>query len=235
MKNARIIFLLLALPFSLARAETPETYSVLGLALVDEHQYPSSKMSNIRGLSLSLFGEERQSVQGVAVGLGPSWINRDMSGIQFMLLGSAAEKFNGIQFSGVYSANTTFDGVTFAGLFNLTGHGGISRGLQIAGLLNIDGFSFSGYPDSTLVGGQIALLWNSTPNLKGVQIALGFNLAGECAGLQIALFNYATTLRGVQIGAVNIADKGSGLQIGLLNSFGTDDGRLIFPLVNMRF
>ncbi|MCL1888764.1 MAG: hypothetical protein FWF96_07850, partial [Kiritimatiellaeota bacterium] len=116
------------------------------------------------------------------------------------------------------------------------GYDGTSRGLQIAGLFNIDGFSFAGFPEPTTVGGQIALLGNGTSHMKGVQVALGFNVADcSCTGLQIALFNVAGTLRGVQIGAANFADGGSGVQIGLYNSFGQDDNRRILPLVNFRW
>jgi len=259
MKKAKVLFLLLPLAVAVAQAKEESKseegkstgrFSVLGLALGEGDQYPAGKQSNIRGLSLSLFGERRNSVRGLAAGLCYSIMEEDMSGIQFALIGSATDKLNGIQFSGIYNYNYTFDGVTVAGLINTAGYDGTSRGLQIAGLLNLDGFAFSGWPEPTLIGGQIALVGNSSGHLKGFQAALLINAAeGACSGLQIGLINFAKELRGLQVGAFNYAEKtsglqvgvlnfsskGKGLQIGLLNSFGEEENLRILPIINGRF
>jgi len=240
MRNARIFFLLLPLAVVVARAETDakasERFSVLGLAFTDEWQYPSSWQSNIRGVSLSLFIEDRRSVRGLAVGLG-SDISHDMTGVQFALVGCTNKKLNGIQFAGYLAHNRTFDGLTVAGVFNTNEGDGTSRGVQVAGLLNmdIDGYSFTRRPNQFILGGQIALLGNGAGHIKGAQLALGCNMAYQCSGLQIALVNYAENLRGLQIGALNFADEGSGVQIGFFNWFGQDEDCRILPLVNWRF
>ena len=233
MKNIRSILLLLPFVAVFARAEeaaeASERFSILGLSVEPDTQYPSGRNSNIRGVSLSLLVELRNNVRGVAVGSGASMIENDMTGIQFALVASGAGKLNGIQAGGLFAGAGSFDGVIFTGLFNITGRGQ-SRGLQIAGLGNLP------FDKGGLNGGQIALLLNGANDLKGFQIGIGINAATEINGLQIAgVFNYAETLRGLQIGAVNVVENGSGLQIGLLNFFGTGDNRLIFPLLNARF
>ena len=236
MKHVCIFFLLLPLAIIAASADTgvktSERFSVLGLAFNSEVQ---SGQSNVRGVNVSLLFEERESVRGVAVGLGASDIDGDMTGVQFAIFGCSNEKLNGVQLAGLYAYNYTFDGVAVAGLFNTAGYDGTSRGIQIAGVLNIDGLAFSGSPDPLIKGGQIALLGNGACRIQGVQVALGINGADACSGLQIALLNYATTLRGLQIGLVNLAEEGSGLQIGLYNSFGQTDKQRTLPLVNWRF
>jgi len=232
MRNARLFFLLLPLAVVVARAETDakasERFSVLGLAFNGEYQYPSDELrvlrgrkTNIRGVSLSLFHEDRKSVWGLSVGLGyPFFYDfdrlasiEDMAGIQLALLGGRTEKLNGIQIAGLTVENDGgFNGVTFAGLANISGFG----------------------HESTSCGLQIALLGNVAVDIKGVQIAL-LNGTGELRGLQIGAVNFAEKTLGLQIGLANFSEEGFGLQIGLFNLFGKKDDRRILPLVNWRF
>ena len=231
------ILLLLPLAAVFARAgEATEKFSIFGLALTSEIQFPSDTKSNIRGVSLSLFGEERNSVRGVDVGLC-SWIDKEMTGIQISFVGSATKNFNGIQFAGLGAFNETFNGVMFAGLLNNSAGYQKSYGLQMAGLFNTHcSINFASKRFSDLfVGGQIAFIGNAAAKINGFQIALGINGTDELKGFQIGFYNYAETLCGLQIGVLNVAREGSGLQIGLLNFFGKDDNRFVLPLLNARF
>jgi hypothetical protein len=54
-------------------------------------------------------------------------------------------------------------------------------------------------------------------NVRGIQGALGTNVAQDVSGIQIGLVNIGHSVSGAQIGLVNIARHVSGAQIGLVN------------------
>lgn len=69
-------------------------------------------------------------------------------------------------------------------------------------------------------GLQINLLRNDVRDaLAGWQISCGYNSAGlnESIGMQVGLWNEASTITGFQVGLVNLADYSKGFQIGLIN------------------
>ncbi len=67
-------------------------------------------------------------------------------------------------------------------------------------------------------GVQLALAANVAPgSLRGLQLALGLNWAGDLRGVQLGLANHAGSARGVQVGFLNAARDLRGVQLGLLN------------------
>lgn len=107
-------------------------------------------------------------------------------------------------------ADYKMDGIAISGLFNSIGES--DGAIQIAGLVNLAAFDFSGC--------QIAGVYCGTE--------------GRCTGLQIAVGNYAGHLTGVQIGVFNYAERLDGVQIGLLNC-SRDSWAPMLPVLNMSF
>lgn len=116
------------------------------------------------------------------------------------------------------------------------------RGIEIAGLVNIVGYSDGGIQASALLNGsrqdfcgaQLCGVLNRTDGeLAGLQIAL-VNRAANLSGLQIGLFNSAEIGSGVQIGLANYAMSLQGLQIGLVN-VNRASSVPFFPIVNFAF
>jgi len=92
-------------------------------------------------------------------------------------------------------------------------------------------------------GLQIALIRNRVNDVAGtLQIAVGWNVAQELSGVQIAPFwneslvmrNSTSDMRGLQIGLINAADTTYGYQIGLINVI--KGSRVpFFPGINFQF
>jgi len=69
-------------------------------------------------------------------------------------------------------------------------------------------------------GFQINLIRNNVEDeMAGWQFSFLYNSvgAGECFGLQSALWNEAQTFSGIQVGLINLADYCNGFQVGLIN------------------
>ena len=79
---------------------------------------------------------------------------------------------------------------------------------------------------------QIALGWNDAGNLSGMQVALLSNRASIAKGLQVGLLlNSADDMRGVQIGLINTTNTIYGYQIGLINVIKSSPVTF-FPIIN---
>lgn len=85
---------------------------------------------------------------------------------------------------------------------------GRSRGLQLAGLMNVN--------RDSLHGAQVASASSYAGSLRGGQLSF-VNVAGSMDGAQFGLVNIAREARGVQVGLVNVALRSSGVAIGAVN------------------
>lgn len=85
---------------------------------------------------------------------------------------------------------------------------GRSRGLQLAGLMNVN--------RDSLWGAQVASASSYAGSLRGGQVSL-VNVAGSMHGVQVGLVNIAREARGAQVGLVNVALRSSGLAVGAVN------------------
>jgi hypothetical protein len=145
--------------------------------------------------------------------------------------------FSGAQFSGLANVvlNNVF-GAQITGGVNLTR--GALQGFQVAGISNtVHKYSFAvqlagvyNVSVESMDGMQLAGLFNVTEGgLHGAQIGI-FNRAGfieginsfvnkNLTGLQLGLFNSATTMNGYQVGLINRSKQMQGTQIGLINIY----------------
>ena len=81
---------------------------------------------------------------------------------------------------------------------------------------------------------QIAVGWNVAQELSGVQIAPFWNESLVMRGLQVGLVNSTSDMRGLQVGLINAADTTYGYQIGLINVI--KGSRVpFFPGINFQF
>jgi len=85
---------------------------------------------------------------------------------------------------------------------------GRSRGVQVAGLMNVN--------RDSLAGGQFATASSYAGSLHGAQISL-VNVAGSLSGTQIGLVNIARESRGLQAGLVNVSLNSGGVAVGAIN------------------
>lgn len=73
-----------------------------------------------------------------------------------------------------------------------------------------------------VTGVQVGL-WNSATTMSGVQCG-GLNFTENCDFLQVGLGNFSTTMKGIQVGGWNNAPNYSGLQLGVINTTQSVEG-----------
>lgn len=145
---------------------------------------------------------------GIKLGIVPGGDDNatNVGGLSLGLLGDRAARVTGLQLALFYTrVNDGLDGVQ-AGLgFNFVD--GVFRGAQLAGAAN---FAKDG------AGVQLAIGFNVAGRLRGAQVALG-NDVEDGRGVQLGLFNKAVAFDGAQIGLSNFGDQSRGVQVGLVN------------------
>jgi hypothetical protein len=197
----------------------------------------------VEHVALNLLFGRSAHLQGLALGVGGSWVEREAHGALVAagtnIVGGSA---NGLQLAG--GLNYTGQHVRawqLAGGANLSR--GYLRGFQLAGGLNrvrgpAAGFQLAGGANLAgheLAGFQLAGALNrSVEGLVGLQTSPGVNMSGGPArGVQLAgLYNQTPSLRGAQLGAVNRGGQGGGAQLGAVNIAGELRG-LQLGLVNV--
>lgn len=115
------------------------------------------------------------------------------------------------------------------------------RNIGVAGLrlsllngrnIEVRGIDLGLRNESDVFAGIGLSLVNSTSDLTGIHAGLINHTSGNCAFLQVGIFNRCgLNVSGLQIGLINSSPNVRGLQIGLLNFH--DDGLLpVTPIIN---
>lgn len=166
------------------------------VSLARDIQYPSGAQLRPR-VSIGLFGTRVFESRGLAVGLlGMSTVQSRTQGLQLALLASRSiGQVHAGQLSGVANvAQANLSGAQLAFGVNVTV--GSLFGPQFSGLGNYAG---------EVRGLQMAMGFNGTKTLDGAQLSLGVNWTGAMRGLQFGAINIAKQARGIQVGVVNVA------------------------------
>ena len=207
---------------------TPGDYVVpaVSLGVVPPVQI-GAESADVLGLRLGLPYASHNNVEGLDLGLFATDTAGDFTGLQLAgFYNGVGHTMRGVQAAGfINDVKHDVLGVQAAGLANRAG--GFVEGLQIAGIANL------GRDMPGLVGGQLAVFYNSANLMEGVQVGL-LNYAGDIEGAQLGLINGATSVRGLQIGLFNATRRLDGVQIGLSNYI-EESGLRWFPLVNASF
>ena len=121
--------------------------------------------------------EDTTHVTNFSIGLTST--TDTVKGVQANILSNFARNVRGLQLSGFSNISISpMRGVQFSGITNISM--GVERGLQAASLLNV-----------------------STGDMRGMQTSI-YNYADELNGLQLGVFNVATTHpKGWQVGLLN--------------------------------
>jgi hypothetical protein len=190
------------------------------------------------------------------IGLLKSTVNNSYGFNINGLSGITTGKMDGLQIAGVYSrVEGAAKGLTVSGFYNF--HKASMSGVEIGGLVNMNLVNQNGVQLSVVQnicmfnsnGLQMASLMNITGEaMSGVQLSAGFNVASvsrgvqasgivnfaleESRGVQIAGFNYSTSMRGVQLGAANFARRMKGVQVGIVN-YSADTSTVKIGLVSV--
>ncbi len=171
-------------------------------------------------LSLSgLFDAERGDVDGLQLAGVAACAAKHRAAVQVAGVFTCARSA-GVQIAGFMNMADTSASWQIAGGGNVVRRGGVqlaggsntawSAEVQIAGVTNV---AHLGSPTLQLAG-----FLNSTPTVRGAQIAA---------------FNAAVRVEGLQLGAVNVALKStSGVQIGVINIAGRDDDGVAIGAIN---
>jgi hypothetical protein len=154
--------------------------------------------------------------------------------ISLNLVSGYARAIHGAQISlGYNQAFGEMDGLQL-GLVNSSR--GISKGAQVAGLMNAEASSHSGLQAALLVNsasritGLQAGAVNSAGRGRGLQAGL-INFGGGYSGMQAGLVNTARSVRGLQAGVANFALRQRGMQLGLIN-YAHDSQGAVLGLLN---
>lgn len=154
----------------------------------------------------------------------------------------------GVSASVLWGYHRNVYGIEVGGLGNITELE--SRGIQIAGLVNVNkgqttgaGLQAAGIGNydvnkANIYGVQFAGIFNfdeAESSVNGLQLAL-FNLADHTTirGFQVGVYNEALVVYGLQIGVVNVTDSLHGVQIGLIN-FNHKGLFSVSPILNASF
>jgi hypothetical protein len=178
--------------------------------------------------------------------------NHNIYGLDLGFWGQTIESNKGIMLNLIGNLNLS----PMAGLMTANNGGSGTKGIQLAGLMNlnlgdIDGIQIAGlYNAGNEVRGiQIAGLLNGGHEVRGIQVAPVINFAAstmqgiqvaavnyseKATGLQCGLYNHAKSVRGIQIGLINVTQELSGLQIGLVNYI-RESPVPILPIINLKF
>ncbi len=130
----------------------------------------------------------------------------DVHGFSGALIADRVRIIRGVQFTVIYADADEVRGVQMGALFN--------------------------FSDQTLLGTQLSIGANFGHVGRGIQAAVGLNVAGALTGGQIGGANYAATLVGSQLGIYNSALITSGAQIGFIDGAAELSGAQI-GLVNI--
>lgn len=167
-------------------------------------------------------------------------------------------RIDGLRFALFYGQSRNFRGLDLSPVYGVTRTRGNFTGLGLNGVSVVEqsmtgwqfGF-FTGYTAETMTGLQTSLVHNSTDGrARGIQLALGLNLAGTINGIQLpAIYNGADNANGLQIGIWNNVNEemngiqlpaiyngagiANGLQVGLWNNVNEDMNGLQVGLVNV--
>lgn len=161
----------------------------------------------VNHFSLDLVLGEAGKVKGFQMAGILTRVHHGVAGAQLSSVANLVEgDVTGFQLATV---NLLDGGVTgFQGGLALNLDDGKSRGVQLAGLMNVN--------RDSLRGAQIASASSYAGSLRGGQISL-VNVAGSMQGAQVGLINIARDAQGVQLGLVNVALRSSGLAVGAVN------------------
>ena len=172
------------------------------------------------GGALNMKGVEARGAQFAGVG---NIVGENVEGFQISTIANAVGRnVEGFQAAvGLNALGEHLEGFQIAGGGNVVG--GSVRGAQLAVGGNITARDFQGWQAAYLLN-----LVGGTVRSRGVQTAVGGNIAGNLEGTQLSIGNIALGLRqnvnipgaGTQIGIVNFAYGGIGTQIGALNIAG---------------
>lgn len=171
----------------------------------------STTTGTLNGLSLNgVVGVHEGAVNGLTVSGLVNVTSGQMRGVNYAgFMNMNINRADGLQIAGATNFNIgDFNGFQSSGMTNFTA--GTMTGVQLTGAINIVGCNVFGIQMSTLLN-------ISMGDLSGVQIALS-NYARSVKGAQIGLFNAAGRgVRGVQIGFINYSYEKASLKLGLIN------------------
>ena len=203
-----------------------------------------SGMHSLQGLGVNVLASSvKRDAKGLQVSGFSNVVGRKMLGMQLSGICNVNRLYMaGVSASGLVTINSNFtDGVLLSGAINVSG--GRMRGMACAGLMNMAGRSSAGMfvsgMSNILMGNTKGLSIGGLANVAGYSMR-GVSLAGlativgemqrglavsglmnvcgkEVHGMQMALFNYADSLKGLQLGLVNYKKKPGGFQLGLVN------------------
>ncbi|MDR1054584.1 MAG: hypothetical protein LBL90_01880 [Prevotellaceae bacterium] len=186
-----------------------------------------SKVHNLSGFGLNLIGGlVTGNVSGATVSGVASYTKGNVKGLTAGgLLNVISGNTKGLEVSTFLNINLgTMEGLQFATLSNMSI--GRMRGWQLSTGYNVvsnemQGVQLSALGNITTKGSNIVQLSGifnmSLESMKGIQLAVG-NFADTIKGMQLGLLNISSIIKkGVQIGLINYSHEETGLQIGLIN------------------
>ncbi|XXF78620.1 hypothetical protein P2318_02360 [Myxococcaceae bacterium GXIMD 01537] len=206
----------------------------------------------VNNVALGLIGTRSGRLDGVAMALVGTWVDRTVSGAQLSValnyagghvggaqfatgLNLAGSSLSGLQSSvGLNFVRENLSGAQLATGLNIAG-GGV-RGLQGAVGLNLAGEDLVGAQFVTGVnivrgnarGLQASAGLNLAPgSMVGLQASAGVSYAGRIDGAQLSIVNVGGEVDGAQVGLVNVANKTKGLQLGLVNVAAHSEGEAV--------
>lgn len=165
-------------------------------------------------------------VEGAAIGIGASWLDARLKGLQYAVGFSHVDgTAEGVQYAvGFSNVGGSMTGVQSSVGFSHIG--GSLRGVQsavgfsyvqgdVTGAQLSAGLSFAS--GARVSGAQLTAGLNYANALSGLQLSAGGNIAQELEGLQLAPWNVVTRAsRGAQLGTINYAPT-TKLQLGVVN------------------
>lgn len=202
----------------------------------------------------------RYNMKGVQLGGIGNIVGGSVSGLQVGgILNINKLRAKGFQVAGIFNkSNQQLEGVQVGGISNLV-EGGLTgiqvagihshidkggKGVQISGIGNtLAGENFEGLQlgavfnqsKTSLVGGQVSVVANTSRELSGIQLSGAYNLVnddmkgiqlgvvynhvkGNSSGFQLSLLNRTgKEFKGLQVGLINQADTLKGVQLGVIN------------------
>ena len=147
-----------------------------------------------QGFAGSLLWARVARTQGVAWSLAVVTAEQDVTGVDYAgLVAYRDGNLTGVQSAGLVSYST-----------------GNALGAQMAGIF--------AWNDGDVTGAQGAFVFTrQAGTLRGFQLSLAANVAGDVTGGQFGAVNVAKNVYGVQFGLVNVAKNVDGVAIGLVN------------------
>lgn len=203
----------------------------------------------VNRLAVGVIATRSGRLDGLALALGGTWVDRTVSGAQLSLAANlAGGDVSGLQLTtGVNVARAHLSGIQGSvGLNFLRGEltgaqlttganlaGGVVNGLQGSVGFNLANAGLTGAQLATGVnlargsvrGLQASAGLNVAPgDMVGLQASSGINYAANLQGAQLSLLNVGGDILGAQVGLINVARKAKGLQLGLINVASESEG-----------